>query len=423
MISQVLLDDARNLKNQIKDESLDVTITSPPYFDMKDYGHSDQIGFGQSYENYLADLKKIFKDVFEATKETGSLWVVIDSFKRDGAVVTLPFDFAREISAVGWKLQDVIIWKKDKTVPWSKKGTTRKIFEYVLFFSKGENFKYYSERAREIKDLKEWWVRYPERYSPYGKSLEEIWEFSIPTQGAWGEGYIRHFCPLPEDLVKRIITLTTDEGDLVFDPFSGSGTVPAQAAFMARKYMGFELNSSYIEMFEKYLSENLDERLSEYFRSKSSIDAEIFKKTIIDLRILKYARVLAKKLKSVDVDVSKIWVERLEQPTSGKYEIAAARYVFLTEHSLFSESLLDVIQSIVSSPPLSKFGVAAKFEQQVNSNEFFSLIPADSDFYIYTSSNTHQFKGSSVKDKYTKDDFIFSSISVNINEEVYRSAK
>ncbi|WP_177021906.1 DNA methyltransferase [Pseudomonas sp. G1002] len=420
MMSEVFLDDARNLKKRVKKGAVDVTITSPPYFDMKDYGHSGQIGFGQSYEDYLQDLKKIFKDVYHATKDTGSLWVVIDSFKRDGAVVTLPFDFAREISAVGWKLQDIIIWKKDKTVPWSNKGTTRKIFEYVLFFSKGPDFKYYSERAREINDLKEWWVRYPERYSPHGKSLEEIWEFSIPTQGSWGEGYIKHFCPLPEDLVRRIITLTTDEGDTVFDPFSGSGTVPAQAAFMARKFLGFELNASYLDMFSKYLKDNLDKRLAKYSTSKSSIEADIFKETILELRILKFARVLAKKLKSVGIEIEKIWVQRLERPVRGKYEIVAAKYVFLTSNEVPLETLLSSIQEIISCPPLSKFGVCPDFEQLTSLKEFVDLLPV-SDLYIYSAGNTHQYKSSQVKGR--KDEFIFSTIALNINEEIYRNAR
>lgn len=421
-MSQVFLDDARNLKKRVKKASLDVTITSPPYFDMKDYDHADQIGFGQDYKSYLEELRKIFKDVYEATKDTGSLWVVIDSFKRDGAVVTLPFDFAREVSSVGWKLQDIIIWKKDKTVPWSKKGTTRKIFEYVLFFSKGDEFKYYSERAREIKDLKEWWVRYPERYSPFGKSLEEIWEFSIPTQGAWGEGYIKHFCPLPEDLVRRIITLTTDERDVVFDPFSGSGTVPAQAAFMSRKYIGFELNPSYVAMFEKYLKENVDLRRSEYSRSKVSIDADTFRETIINLRILKYGRVLAKKLQSVDINVLRIWVEHSDRPLNGKFEIAAAKYVVLTENSVSAKALSLAIDEIIASPPLSKFGIAADFEQVTTLKKFISKLP-DSQLFIYTSGNTHQYKISPTGNKSGGDEFIFSSISVNINEEIYRNAQ
>lgn len=422
MMSEVFLDDAKHLKKKVKKETIDVTVTSPPYFDMKDYGHSGQIGYGQTYEKYLEDLKKIFKDVYYVTKETGSLWVVIDTFKRDGAVVTLPFDFAREISSVGWKLQDVIIWKKDKTVPWSKKGATRKIFEYVLFFSKGPNFKYYSERAREIKDLKEWWVRYPERYSPHGKSLEEIWEFSIPTQGSWGEGYIKHFCPLPEDLVRRILTLTTDEGDTVFDPFSGSGTVPAQAAFMARNYFGFELNPSYLEMFKKYLEQNIESRLAKYFASKVSIGADAFRETIIDLRTLKYARVLAKKLKSVGIEVQKIWVEKLFRPTRGKYEVAAAKYTFLTAESVCSDFFLSSVQKITSCPPLSKFGICPEFQQLTDLKEFVDLLPI-TDLYIYTAGNTHQYKSTLKKNQIRHDEFIFSSIAININEEIYRNAR
>lgn len=419
-MSEVYLGDARSLKDKIPKESLDVTITSPPYFDMKDYGHADQIGFGQNYQSYLKDLKRIFKDVHYATKSSGSLWVIIDTFKRDGAVVTLPFDFAREISNVGWKLQDIIVWKKDKTVPWSKKGTTRKIFEYVLFFSKTDDFKYYSERAREIRDLKEWWVRYPERYSPYGKSLEEIWEYSIPTQGSWGEGYIKHFCPLPEDLVKRILLLTTDEGDTVFDPFSGSGTVPAQAAFMARSYYGFELNESYLNMFNAYLQQNVEQRLKDYKASAISVDAEVFKETILNLRILKFARVLFKKLRSEGLDVQKVGVERKQKALDGKYEVASAEYVLLVDPSSVGE-IDAAINQITHSPPLSKFGIAADFEVVTDSGEFVKRLPSDRLFH-YTANNTHQYQSeSSARTK--SDRVIFSSIEVNINEEIYRSAK
>ncbi len=98
------------------------TITSPPYFDMKDYGVEGQVGFGQKYEEYLEDLKEIFAQIYTVTKDDGTLWIVIDTFKRDHAVVTLPFDLVQKLNSVGWKLQEIIIWKKDKTVPWSSKG-------------------------------------------------------------------------------------------------------------------------------------------------------------------------------------------------------------------------------------------------------------------------------------------------------------
>lgn len=421
-MSKVFLDDARNLKKKIKSSSLDVTITSPPYFDMKDYGHSDQIGFGQTYDTYLKDLQKIFKDVYDSTKNSGSLWVIIDTFKRDGVVIPLPFDFAREISLVGWKLQDIIVWKKDKTVPWSNKGTTRKIFEYVLFFSKEANFKYYSERARKITDLKEWWIRYPERYNPSGKSLEEIWEFSIPTQGSWGDGYVRHFCPLPEDLVRQIITLTTNEGDIVFDPFSGSGTVPAQAAFMLRKYYGYELNINYIEMFESYLKKNLKSRQRSYTASKISLDENIFKKNIIDLRILKYIRVLAKKLKSSGIFVEKIWAEYSKSAPSGKYEIASAIYTLLLDNKQSSKEINNAIDEIIKHPPLSKFGISPQFILLNDEKEFIDSLP-NSELFVYSASNTHQYIENSSKKSQFINGFIFSSIAININEEIYKDSK
>ena len=66
-----------------KDIQIQTTITSPPYFDMKDYGVEGQIGFGQKYEEYLNDLKSIFNHVFDYTKEDGTLWIIIDTFKEE----------------------------------------------------------------------------------------------------------------------------------------------------------------------------------------------------------------------------------------------------------------------------------------------------------------------------------------------------
>ena len=101
--------DARNISEIIKTPIVDVTITSPPYFDMKDYGYKEQIGFGQSYSEYLEDLQKVFLNVFNCTKDSGTLWVVIDAFRKDGKVIPLPFDFANKIASCGWGLKEIII--------------------------------------------------------------------------------------------------------------------------------------------------------------------------------------------------------------------------------------------------------------------------------------------------------------------------
>lgn len=418
-MGKVYLKDARKLSSSIAENSIDLTITSPPYFDMKDYGCKEQIGYGQSYHEYLEDLKRVFESVYEVTKSTGSLWVVIDTFKRDGSVVPLPFDFSNIISDIGWRLQDVIIWKKDRTVPWVKKGSTRKIFEYVLFFTKSDDFKYYSNRAREIGELKEWWVRYPERYSPYGKGLEEIWEFGIPMQGAWGEGHIKHFCPLPEGLVQRIISLATDEGDTVLDPFSGSGTVLAQAEFMKRNYVGFELNKSYIEMFKKYLKENVADRLYEYEKSKTKVGSEDFRELIIKLRILKYARMLVRKLQAVNLGVERIFAEQSGEEASQENKVAKASFLIVLKDLNDVEECRAKVEEFSQIKPLSKFGIEPVFEygtQQCYQEAINGKI-----IFGYTKTNSHCYAArNDFKGFDSKNLSVVSSIGVSVNEEVYK---
>ncbi|WP_100116472.1 DNA-methyltransferase [Snodgrassella alvi] len=422
-MSKVFFGDSRNLLSKIKPLSVDVTITSPPYFDMKDYGYPNQIGYGQDYNTYLNDIKGVFKNVYEVTKDTGSLWVIIDTFRRDGEVIPLPFDFAKQASEIGWKLQDIIIWKKDKTAPWSRKGVTKKIFEYILFFSKSPNFKYFSDRVREVKYLKEWWIRYPERYSPNGKSLEEIWEFSIPVQGAWGNSYIRHFCPLPEDLVRQIILLTTDEGDVVFDPFSGSGTVPAQAAFMKRKYYGFELNKNYIEMFNTYLNDNLEKKLVAYNTAKLSLEQTSFRNKIIGLRILKYIRVLSNNLKINGINILKIYAEQTNQKLTHRHDVASARYIMLCERQHLENEIVDDIKKMIKIRPLSGFGIKAEFVFIYDYNDFVKLLFDKKNIFSYSMNNTHQYISKLTKEDQIDKGFIFSSIELNINEELYKGLK
>ena len=126
-LNKVYNTDARMISSVLdSDVSIQTTITSPPYFDMKDYGVDNQIGYGQIYQEYLQDLRLVFSEVLARTAEDGTLWIIIDTFKRHNNVVLLPFDLARELQKVGWYLQDIIIWKKDKTVPWSAKGFSQR---------------------------------------------------------------------------------------------------------------------------------------------------------------------------------------------------------------------------------------------------------------------------------------------------------
>lgn len=381
--------DSRNILDVLDDDiQIQTTITSPPYFDMKDYGVDGQIGFGQTYSDYLSDLKSIFSGLLQKTKSDGSLWVIIDTFKRHNNVVLLPFDLARELQSVGWYLQDIIIWKKDKTVPWSAKGFSQRKFEYILLFSKSPEFKYNIDSVRlcNTSQLKEWWVNYPERYNPKGKALDELWEFPIPVQGSWGDKYVRHFCPLPKDLVSRIIAISTDEGDVVFDPFAGSGTVLSQSAYMKREYIGFELNPDYIEMFKRYLNDTIEEGRSEYELLKNRDAQANFEETIINLRVLKYAKLLLTSLKKANIEANiKVFAEILGD-SNMKHKLVRAKYTLIYDEMGIMETAKSVIQSKINQPPFSKFGIEALFEYKQTVD--FSLYR---ELYGYAINNSHQF--------------------------------
>ncbi len=381
--------DARNILQILRPETqIQTTITSPPYFDMKDYGIDGQIGFGQSYNDYLDDLKQVFSGVLERTKSDGTLWIIIDTFKRHNNVVLLPFDLARELQDVGWYLQDIIIWKKDKTVPWSTKGFSQRKFEYILLFSKDAQFKYNIDSVRlcDTSQLKEWWINYPERYNPKGKAIDELWEFPIPVQGSWGDKYVRHFCPLPKELVSRIISISTEEGDIVFDPFAGSGTVLSQSAYMKRQYIGFELNPEYIEMFNKYLLATIEDGRIEYELSKCTNAQTSFEDTILNLRMLKYAKLLLVMLKKENIaDNIKVFVECMGD-SDVKYKLLTVKYIMICENLESIEDIKSIIAARVSQPPFSKFGIEALFEF-VTTMDFMH----QRDVYGYFINNVHQF--------------------------------
>ena len=219
--SQVYEGDARELAPLLPNRSIAVTLRSPPYWAMKDYGIPGQIGREQGYQEYLNDLVMIFQHVHRATRDTGSLWVVLDTFKVQGRLKLLPFEFSNLLEQqTGWTLQDIIIWDKGKTLPWSRIGQLRNQFEYLLCFSKSRKFKYEIDRLKEI-ELKEWWVKYPERYNPKGKVPSNIWDVPIPVQGSWNTNGLRHACPFPLTLVERVLLLTTDatRDHVVLDPF------------------------------------------------------------------------------------------------------------------------------------------------------------------------------------------------------------
>ncbi len=401
--------DARLLAQRLPDHSLAVTLTSPPYWGLKDYGVPHQIGWEQDYQDYLGDLVGIFRHVYRATRATGSLWVVLDTLRSNGRLKLLPFEFADCLEReAGWVPQDVIIWDKGKTLPWSHTGRMRNRFEYILCFSKGKSFKYEISRLKEV-DLKEWWVKYPERYNPKGKVPPNIWNLPIPVQGSWSPNGLRHACPFPVSLVERILLLTTDarEGQIVFDPFAGSGIVPALAEAMGRGFLGFELNPKFIEMYRTLVRSLVRRQWA--LRSAELDTLEGKRKALADqilrLRLTKYPKEVIKQVcKSLRASDALFGGALAVSPgkaqerlgNTKKHHLVSLRVILLLRNVENRPRVERAVRRIMSRPPLSKFGIDAQvlvlpLAHVAHLRPGFGLKPTDV-LWVYTKGRTHKYR-------------------------------
>ena len=403
--------DAASLISSLPEKSIDVTVTSPPYGALKNYGHKAQIGFGQTYPDYLKSLSDIFGLLYSKTKNSGSLWIVVDTFKERAQLRLLPFDLIQQLSNSGWQLQDIIIWNKSKTLPWSRPGQFRKIFEYILFFSKCPKFKYFINRIKEPDDLKEWWVKYPERYSPEGKVPSTIWNFPIPVQGSWSKVKLRHFCPFPPELVQRILLLTTESGDIVLDPFAGSGMVLAQAKAMGRRFVGGDINKSYRAQFHRILTTHIGEKWhnnGKLLAARADASREQLAQTIRKLRQVKFPKALYKELRKTLGSAKLLGVKAIlakAVPLNGnspKHCFSRVLVYFLCD----SKAPLTLIEQEaikrILKPPLSKYGLVAdvyagRFNGFWKSKE--GCLLAGQTLFLYSEGITHQLQNTIKLDK------------------------
>jgi len=348
---------------------IDLIVTSPPYWDMKQYGEVEQTGFKQSYDDYLNDIERTFEHIFKLSKDTATLYINSDTLKRNGKIVRLPDDIATRLEKIGWIHKDVIIWNKGKTLPWSRKGQMRNTFEYIHMFTKTNKYKYYIERIKTVDELKEWWVDYPERYSPQGKAPDNIWEFFIPTQGSWGtkkdfgDKKFKHACPFPPEMMARIIKLSSDEGDVVFDPYAGTGILLATALNLNRKYLGLDTNPDYKQIFEQVTKPLISDKIDEinYYYQKQDKLKNLLQEAIYKLRVLKFPKALIKSLTKEGSSLSikaalAIEEEMTSEEKEVKHKIGKATYYLVTNTEI-KEEMEYFLENIISKAPFSKYGL------------------------------------------------------------------
>lgn len=249
----VFFSDARDM-SAVKNESVDFFITSPPYWDLKDYGDSSQKIGGSSYDDYLHDLAIVWSQCYKKARNGAVLVININSRRSKGRFYPIPFDIARYIN--DWTFWDHNIWYIPNALPQPNAYIERILdnkFESLLIFTKGSFRDYTCHKPRVPQ---KYIVADPraKKKNAQGRCLGNI--LRIP---AYRPPNVRsmnyHVAAYPEELVAFFLETYTDPGNVVLDPFVGSGTTLKVSRVMGRKGIGFEVHESFAPLIAARIAE------------------------------------------------------------------------------------------------------------------------------------------------------------------------
>lgn len=258
---QILTGDNRKLLPNLPAESVQCCVTSPPYWGLRDYDHTSQIGAEPSPVQYVENLVEILREVRRVLRNNGTLWLNIgDGYARNGGtgncgpnaivgntkkliqkrnckvpscwglkdrdLMGLPWRVAFALQADGWVLRSRITWLKKTAMPESVKNRPTSATEEIFLMSKAPTYYYNSEAVREST----------------GANLRNCWVLG-PDTGGNG-----HPAAFPRELVRRCVLLGSRAGDTILDPFGGSGTTGVVAQELGRRAILIELNPEYSQI-------------------------------------------------------------------------------------------------------------------------------------------------------------------------------
>ena len=248
---KIVFGDSRSL-NLIKDKSVQLIITSPPYWQLKDYGTEDQIGFNDSYEEYINNLNLVWKECDRVLADGCRLCINIgDQFARSvyyGRYKVIPIrtEIIRFCESLGMDYMGAIIWQKTTTMntsgggaimgsfPYPRNGILKMDYEFIL------NFKKLGKAPKPTVAQKEASAMTKEEWGQYFSSH---WHFS-------GVKQMGHIAMFPEELPKRLIKMFSFVGETVLDPFAGSGTTTLAARKLGRNSIGYEINKDFAPIIQ-----------------------------------------------------------------------------------------------------------------------------------------------------------------------------
>jgi len=298
----ILNGDCRDVLKTLADQSVHCCVTSPPYFGLRDYGHSGQIGLEPTPNQFVTELVSVFREVKRVLRDDGTLWLNLgDSYAsyRDGKatpdttrgenngtlvpkgsaknrmastfagtsvkhkdLIGIPWMVAFALRADGWYLRQDIIWNKPNPMPESVTDRCTKAHEYIFLLSKSDRYYFDNEAIKEdgvipagTKGAKGSADRQkqkgvnsrPPEYKIYDgkRNKRSVWTVTTkPFKGA-------HFATFPTQLIEPCILAGCPEGGTVLDPFGGSGTTGLVANKHKRNALLIELNPDYAELASK----------------------------------------------------------------------------------------------------------------------------------------------------------------------------
>ena len=301
--NKVILGNSKEVLQTIPSNSVDLVVTSPPYFNLRNYQHSEQIGSEAKAEEYISNLWVIFAECKRVLKKTGSIWVnIADSYDKNKSLFAIPERLVLMMQdTLRLYRRNTIIWHKPSCMPSSAKDRFTIDFEYFYWFVKDPDSYYFETQYEPMKTF------YSDKELNYkGKSIKDYTSNSVQdpsdTKRRVLEGYknrrfggnkypnnqdsvtnrtysgnewipnealerikrtvwslntpnttVEHYATYPEELIHIPIVACTRKGDLVLDPFLGSGTTAIKAQKLERSYCGIELNPKYVSIAKKRL--------------------------------------------------------------------------------------------------------------------------------------------------------------------------
>ncbi len=266
-LDRIYVGDAEAVLRGWPPDFVDLCVTSPPYFQLRDYGHPEQIGLERTPEAYVRRLVRVLSQVRRVLKPEGSLYLNLADTYRNKSLLGIPARVTRELSRRGWYVRNAIVWHKPHGIPSAIKDRLTNRYEFVYHLSKSRRYYFdldplrvpnIDPRTKRLTGPVRRGVQGLERRpglavagnfipDPRGKNPGDVWVIGPDTRPKKyiAPGKTMHYAPFPESLVERPIIAASPPKGIVLDPFMGSGTTAIVADRHGRRFLGVELVPDY----------------------------------------------------------------------------------------------------------------------------------------------------------------------------------